>query len=227
VNERRPERLSGHVRGAPALGGSAGGGLGHRVAAGSPAAWWAARSGGGAAGGWRLGLVAARAVAARSRCPAWSRLRRSSGRRRGPGPRLRAAAVRGVGFGGGICGARGDGGVCSSFYEGPVVAADPVARRRPVGAPGPTNKPNAGEKGLLCQRPGRWRRGARAARNRVAAWSRSPAPAHPRHPPARPGLVRPDQKSGLSAVGIAASVPGNHWVFSAQTNSGHSINGRP
>jgi hypothetical protein len=41
------------------------------------------------------------------------------------------------------------------------------------------------------------------------------------------GAVRPDQKSGLSAVGIAASVPGNHWVFSAQTNSGHSINGRP
>jgi hypothetical protein len=29
--------------------------------------------------------------------------------------------------------------VCSSFYEGSVGADDPVARRRPVGAPGPTN----------------------------------------------------------------------------------------
>ena len=37
----------------------------------------------------------------------------------------------------------------------------------------------------------------------------------------------PDQKSGLSAFGIVASVPGNHWVFSAQTNSSHSTNGRP
>src|SRR6516165_11687150 len=35
------------------------------------------------------------------------------------------------------------------------------------------------------------------------------------------------QKSGLSAVGIAASCPGNHWVSSAQTCSAHSTNGRP
>ncbi len=37
-----------------------------------------------------------------------------------------------------------------------VKAGDPVARRRPVGAPGPPNNANAGEKGLLCQRLGRW-----------------------------------------------------------------------
>ena len=52
------------------------------------------------------------------------------------------------------------------FFRGPVVAADPVARRRPAGAAGPTNTPDGGEKGLLCQRPCgekggpcRWRQG--------------------------------------------------------------------
>jgi hypothetical protein len=109
VSERRPEKVlfqapvvSGRARGAPAPG---------RVRGRRP---WASGGGrvtgglvGGAdsgSGGWRLGRWRL------GRCPAWSRLRRSSGRRRGPGPRLRAAAVRGVGFGGGICGARGDGG---------------------------------------------------------------------------------------------------------------------
>ncbi len=42
----------------------------------------------------------------------------------------------------------------------------------------------------------------------------------------RTDLICP-QKSGLSAVGTAASCPGNHWVFSAQTCSAHSTNGRP
>src|SRR5271163_816869 len=59
---------------------------------------------------------------------------------------------------------------------GRPVAADPVSRRRPAGAVGPTNNGSAGEKGLLCQRPCRWRRGARAARNRAAAWFWCPAP---------------------------------------------------
>ena len=96
-------------------------------------------------------LVVASAVGGR-RSPAVRRLGGGSGWRRRLGPRL-----------------------CSSFYEGPVVADDPVARRRPVGAPGPTNTPNAGEKGLLCQRLVDGALGARAARNRAAAWSRSPA----------------------------------------------------
>jgi hypothetical protein len=80
------------------------------------------------------------------------------------------------------------------------VAADPVSRRRPAGAVGPTNSASAGEKGLLCQRPGRWLSGARAARNRAAtsrgprlpalapspALAPAPSPARPRRPgPAR------------------------------------------
>ena len=44
-------------------------------------------------------------------------------------------------------------GALQLFFRGPVVAADPVARRRPAGAAGPTNTPDGGEKGLLCQRP--------------------------------------------------------------------------
>src|SRR5262249_14796235 len=40
-------------------------------------------------------------------------------------------------------------------------------------------------------------------------------------------LTSRPQTSGLSAVGTAASSPGNHWVFSAQTNSTHSTSGRP
>src|SRR5271163_359338 len=43
---------------------------------------------------------------------------------------------------------------------GRPVAADPVSRRRPAGAVGPTNNGSAGEKGLLCQRPCRWRSAA-------------------------------------------------------------------
>jgi hypothetical protein len=107
--------------------------------------------------------VAARSVAARSRCPAWGGGGRAAavpvvgpafgGPRGGgsvpvlgPGPRL--------GFAGGICGARGDGGVCSSFYEGPAVAGDPVARpRRPRARRRPA--PWAG-----CARRGPRRRGA-------------------------------------------------------------------
>jgi hypothetical protein len=57
---------------------------------------------------------------------------------------------------------------------GRPVAADPVSPRPGRVFVEPTNRATAGRKGLLCQRPCRWRRGVRAARNRVAAWSRSP-----------------------------------------------------
>jgi hypothetical protein len=84
----------------------------------------AARCGGGAAGGWRLGR--------------W---------RLGPGLRSRSAvlvvppsAVLGAAAGFGTPGADSGGGFaarartaghCSCFYDGPPVADDPVARRRP------------------------------------------------------------------------------------------------
>jgi len=87
-------------------------------------------------------------------------------------------------------------GVCSSFYEGPAGADDPVA-------PGPTNTPNAGEKGLLCQRPCRWRPGGsrlRAARNRAAAWSRSPAHG------TVPGTI-PGPAGTIPGTGTAVAVP--------------------
>jgi hypothetical protein len=42
-----------------------------------------------------------------------------------------------------------------------------------------------------------------------------------------PGYSYASQKSGLSAFGTAASCPGNHWVFSAQTASAQSPGLRP
>jgi hypothetical protein len=112
--------------------------------------------------------------------------------------------------------------VCSSFYEGPAGADDPVARRRPVGAPGPTNNANAGGKGLLCQRPGRWRPGVSAARNRAAAGSRSPAhgtipgpgpaPAHPRHRPI-PGTGTGSIPGTAVAVPVAVLVLVGAWAL--------------
>jgi hypothetical protein len=66
-------------------------------------------------------------VAARSRCPAWSRFRRSSGRLGGPRGRRRSSGSDSrAGFA-----ARARTSVhCSSFYGGPAAAGDPVARRR-------------------------------------------------------------------------------------------------
>jgi len=73
-------------------------------------------------------------------------------------------------------------GALQLFLRGLVVADDPVARRRPIGAPGPPNKPDAGEKGLLCH-PGGWG-GAESGGGVVAVPGSRP---HPGHPPARPG----------------------------------------
>ncbi len=93
------------------LGGSAGGGLGHRVAARSPAARSpAARAGGGSVPVSGPGLRSW-----------WSHLRRSLGRQRSA-----ASGLRG-GFRGGFAARARTAGHCSSFYEGPAVAAVPVA----------------------------------------------------------------------------------------------------
>jgi hypothetical protein len=162
------------------------------------------RSGGGAAARHRLIAGTGTIPAPRS----WSRLRRSLGRQRSAASGFRGRDLRR---------ARGRRGVCSSFYDGPAGADDPVARRRPalrlalpgrslglrpaapargragrdgrIGLAGvsPANKRNAGGKGLLCQRPGRWRPGGLGRRGigrrrdgtirGTAAPARSPAPA--------------------------------------------------
>jgi hypothetical protein len=130
----------GRAGGAPGLGGSAGGGLGHR----------AARSGGSV---WRLGVAAA--------------LRAGGGSVPVPGVvppsavlgAARRSAVRGPRFSGadsraGFAARARTSGHCSSFYEGPAAAGDPVARpRRPRARRRPA--PWAG-----CARRGPRRRGA-------------------------------------------------------------------
>jgi hypothetical protein len=52
------------------------------------------------------------------------------------------------------------------------------------------------------------------------------APAYDPFLAASPSRHANSQKSGLSAVGSDASVPGNHWVFSAQTASAQSAGPR-
>jgi hypothetical protein len=183
------------------LGGSAGGGLGHRVAARSlaarsPAAWSPAARAGGSVWRRRCGRVAARSPAARS------------------------FGTAGADSGGGFAARARTAGVCGSFYAGLAVADDPVARAARSGAPGPTNKPDAGEKGLLCQRPGRWRRGLgrRGIGRRLVAvlgsrhWHRH----HPRPGPipgsrARPARHRHDRGRGhrAAAGSLAARAGGS------------------
>ena len=137
---------------------------------------------GGGLGGRRAGRAAARSVAAQSRCPAvggavafvvppsavlWAAVQWAAVAREIPGRDLQRERTAGA---------------LQLFLRGLVVADDPVARRRPIGAPGPPNKPDAGEKGLLCH-PGGWG-GAESGGGVVAVPGSRP---HPGHPPARPG----------------------------------------
>jgi hypothetical protein len=131
---------------------------------------WA--SGGGAVTGgsvWRLGLAAALRSgggsvplgrrAARSR--SWSRLRRSLGRRRSAGSDSRA----------GFAARARTAGVCGSFYDGPAVAADPVARRRPTpgrGAGGGAVGVGAGAESALASE------GSQSDRTALRLFVRSP-----------------------------------------------------
>jgi hypothetical protein len=63
--------------------------------------------------------------------------RRHRGRGPGPGGGFGGRLGRSPAFARGRSERERTAGVCSSFYEGPAGADDPVARRRPVGAPGP------------------------------------------------------------------------------------------
>ncbi len=112
--------------------------------------------------------------APRSRCWSWWWLAWAVG----SGVRIRAREV----------GERGDVGGLQLVLRRAVKAGDPVARRRPVGAPGPPNKANAGET------PGRKAFCVSARGDGAVGRRRGSLPHHPRftvpiprHPPARPG----------------------------------------
>jgi hypothetical protein len=116
-------------------------------------------------------------AAARARCPASGFGRRRRGRRGPFGPRTSDLGRLGAAaFARGRSEREGPAGVCSSFYEGPAGADDPVARPPPVGAPGPTNRLMAGGKG-----PGGGVVAVPGSRPRHRHRH------HPRHPPTRPG----------------------------------------
>ncbi len=99
-----------------------------------------------------------------------------------------------------------------------VMAGDPVARRRPVGAPGPPNNANAGET------PGRkafcvsaWVDGAVDG---AAAWSRSPSP-----PPAHgTGPIAGTGRPGLAAAPSPGPIPGT--AVAVQWSEGFVARGR-